>query len=62
MFVSWPWDRRLSRARDTCHGRVTMEPPACLLHVWLGDGQGLVTHVSQIEAHPLRIVVAREDA
>jgi 3',5'-cyclic-AMP phosphodiesterase len=41
---------------------VTMEPPACLLHVWLGDGQGLVTHVSQIEAHPLRIVVAREDA
>jgi Icc protein len=36
---------------------VTMEPPACLLHVWLGDGQGLVTHVSQIEAHPAHTVV-----
>lgn len=25
-----------------------MEPPGCLLHVWLGDGQGLATHVSLI--------------
>ena len=36
---------------------VTMEPPACLLHVWLGEEQGLVTHVSQIEAHPVHTVV-----
>ena len=25
-----------------------MEPPACLLHLWLGDGGGLVSHVSVI--------------
>ena len=30
-----------------------MEPPACLLHVWLGDGAGLVSHVSVIgDRHP----------
>ena len=27
---------------------VVMEPPACLLHLWLGPEQGLVTHVSVI--------------
>jgi 3',5'-cyclic AMP phosphodiesterase CpdA len=27
---------------------VVMEPPACLLHVWLGEQAGLVTHVSVI--------------
>jgi 3',5'-cyclic AMP phosphodiesterase CpdA len=36
---------------------VTMEPPACLLHVWLGEGAGLVTHVSLIESYPTRVVV-----
>ncbi|HXJ80648.1 MAG TPA: phosphodiesterase [Candidatus Methylomirabilis sp.] len=25
-----------------------MEPPGCLLHLWLGDGEGLVSHVSVI--------------
>jgi Icc protein len=25
-----------------------MEPPACLLHLWLGEAEGLVTHVSMI--------------
>lgn len=25
-----------------------MEPPGCLLHLWLGDGEGLVSHVSLI--------------
>ena len=25
-----------------------MEPPACLLHLWLGEGDGLVSHVSVI--------------
>lgn len=25
-----------------------MEPPACLLHLWLGEGSGLVSHVSVI--------------
>src|SRR5262245_19915891 len=25
-----------------------MEPPACLLHLWLGNGEGLVSHVSVI--------------
>ncbi len=25
-----------------------MEPPGCLLHLWLGDGAGLVSHVSLI--------------
>ena len=25
-----------------------MEPPGCLLHLWLGDGGGLVSHVSVI--------------
>ncbi len=25
-----------------------MEPPGCLLHLWLGDGAGLVSHVSVI--------------
>jgi hypothetical protein len=30
-----------------------MEPPACLLHLWLGDGEGLVSHVSVIgDRHP----------
>jgi 3',5'-cyclic AMP phosphodiesterase CpdA len=32
---------------------VVMEPPACLLHLWLGESQGLVTHVSLIgRDHP----------
>ena len=30
---------------------LVMEPPACMLHVWLGEQQGLVTHVSLIGAH-----------
>jgi hypothetical protein len=25
-----------------------MEPPVCLLHLWLGEGGGLVSHVSVI--------------
>ena len=25
-----------------------MEPPACMLHVWLGEGEGLVSHLSVI--------------
>lgn len=30
-----------------------MEPPACLLHLWLGPAEGLVTHVSLIgDRHP----------
>jgi 3',5'-cyclic AMP phosphodiesterase CpdA len=30
-----------------------MEPPACLLHLWLGDAGGLVSHVSIIgDRHP----------
>ena len=30
-----------------------MEPPACLLHLWLGAGDGLVSHVSVIgDRHP----------
>lgn len=30
-----------------------MEPPACMLHLWLGDSDGLVSHVSVIgDAHP----------
>jgi 3',5'-cyclic AMP phosphodiesterase CpdA len=30
-----------------------MEPPACLLHLWLGEGEGLVSHVSVIgDRHP----------
>jgi 3',5'-cyclic AMP phosphodiesterase CpdA len=30
-----------------------MEPPACLLHLWLGDAEGLVSHVSLIgDRHP----------
>lgn len=28
-----------------------MEPPACLLHLWLGDAEGLVSHVSVIGDH-----------
>lgn len=32
---------------------VVMEPPACMLHVWLGEREGLVTHVSVIgPEHP----------
>ncbi|PCC75259.1 3',5'-cyclic AMP phosphodiesterase CpdA [Nannocystis exedens] len=27
---------------------LAMEPPACMLHLWLGDAGGLVTHVSLI--------------
>jgi 3',5'-cyclic-AMP phosphodiesterase len=27
---------------------VVMEPPACMLHVWLGESAGLVSHVSLI--------------
>jgi 3',5'-cyclic AMP phosphodiesterase CpdA len=30
-----------------------MEPPACLLHLWLGEAGGLVSHLSLIgDAHP----------
>jgi Icc protein len=30
-----------------------MEPPACMLHLWLGDAGGLVSHVSLIgDGHP----------
>jgi 3',5'-cyclic-AMP phosphodiesterase len=30
-----------------------MEPPACLLHLWLGDAAGLVSHLSVIgDRHP----------
>jgi 3',5'-cyclic AMP phosphodiesterase CpdA len=34
-----------------------MEPPACLLHLWLGNGGGLVSHVSVIgdQFPPFRI-------
>jgi Icc protein len=33
---------------------VLMEPPACMLHFWLGEAEGLVSHVSLIGArHPL---------
>jgi 3',5'-cyclic AMP phosphodiesterase CpdA len=31
---------------------MVMEPPACLLHAWLGAEQGLVTHLSPIGARP----------
>jgi len=31
---------------------VVMEPPACLLHVWLGEEEGLVTHLSPIDERP----------
>jgi 3',5'-cyclic AMP phosphodiesterase CpdA len=31
---------------------MVMEPPACMLHVWLGEEQGLVTHVSVIGDRP----------
>ena len=31
---------------------MAMEPPACLLHVWLGEEHGLVSHVSAIGHHP----------
>jgi 3',5'-cyclic-AMP phosphodiesterase len=35
------------------HLAMVMEPPACLLHLWLGPEQGLVTHVSVIgHRHP----------
>jgi hypothetical protein len=30
------------------HLAVVMEPPACLLHLWLGEEAGLVSHVSVI--------------
>jgi 3',5'-cyclic AMP phosphodiesterase CpdA len=30
-----------------------MEPPACMLHLWLGEPEGLVSHVSLIgDRHP----------
>lgn len=36
---------------------LVMEPPACMLHLWLGDAGGLVTHVSLIgDEHPPFIV------
>ena len=36
---------------------VVMEPPACLLHLWLGASEGLVTHVSLIgDRHPPHVV------
>jgi 3',5'-cyclic AMP phosphodiesterase CpdA len=31
---------------------MVMEPPACMLHTWLGEEEGLVTHVSAIGHHP----------
>ena len=32
---------------------MVMEPPACMLHVWLGEAEGLVSHVSLIgDRHP----------
>jgi 3',5'-cyclic AMP phosphodiesterase CpdA len=31
---------------------MVMEPPACMLHAWLGEEQGLVSHVSAIGRHP----------
>jgi len=31
---------------------IVMEPPACMLHTWLGEEEGLVTHVSAIGHHP----------
>lgn len=34
-----------------------MEPPACMLHLWLGETDGLVSHVSVIgDAHPPFVV------
>lgn len=30
------------------HLAVVMEPPACMLHLWLGDDAGLVSHLSVI--------------
>lgn len=35
---------------------VVMEPPACVLHVWLDEAEGLTSHVSQIEARPMMTV------
>ena len=35
---------------------VVMEPPACLLHVWLGPATGLVTHVSPFAERPVLTV------
>jgi 3',5'-cyclic AMP phosphodiesterase CpdA len=39
-----------------------MEPPACLLHLWLGDTAGLVSHLSVIGSHhpPFTIFDGRE--
>jgi 3',5'-cyclic AMP phosphodiesterase CpdA len=34
--------------------RFVMEPPACMLHVWLGEEEGLVTHVSVIGGQSAR--------
>jgi 3',5'-cyclic AMP phosphodiesterase CpdA len=32
---------------------LAMEPPACMLHLWLGDAGGLVTHLSLVgDEHP----------
>jgi hypothetical protein len=33
---------------------VAMEPPACMLHCWLGEGDGLVSHLSVIGDYPSR--------
>jgi Icc protein len=35
---------------------IVMEPPAVMLHVWLGAADGLVTHVSQIERREALVV------
>jgi 3',5'-cyclic AMP phosphodiesterase CpdA len=35
-----------------------MEPPACMLHLWLGEAEGLVTHVSVIGERPAVTVYA----
>lgn len=43
---------------ETPGGHWIAEPPACLVHRWLGPAEGMVTHTSYIgdygEAHPLR--------
>jgi Icc protein len=35
---------------------VVMEPPAAMLHVWLGESEGLVTHLSPIDEQPVYTV------
>jgi len=35
---------------------VAMEPPAAMIHCWLGDGAGLVSHLSVIGSYPTHVV------